>query len=452
MNHEDLTRLARWVIPGWVTITLLSIFVAIDYALSPDKSNIVRCFNRSMPELEVMDVITVTALLAALSISLGFIIYQIYYYFRWNSPFSREGSERTPFFNSPGRMKESIFVLSNIERRNLRNDWVDHILFDINHKYRWMYIELFLYDILLRLPNGHDWLKRYRYRMEILHTLGASSVAIVVSFIVYTVMKISMSCRLWAYGIGYVTLPLISYFVIHWLMDRENNLFRVLYTKSIDESRQKFCETIKDVLCDHINLNSLWGRIRSKFCLNCSCYSKCFSWNDNNDEEKTKESCCLPTSIIKVWHFIIAYPVYMLLSGIITIFFLSGSIIIKDEIIADNFYYFLALLLFVSVALILWILVHKDYKPTIIPNIAWFLSIIGTSLIIIETRKGMLPLYHLAKYRIVKETFMDNGFILNLLVFIFSAVLLSTNRSSARLEVISLVRYMILKYISNRDT
>ncbi len=492
MENEDLTRLARWVIPGWVAIALLIVFFAIDYEFSPNGRNVFKClYGNSIRTLSIQDTLSIIALLAALSVPLGFIIYQMYYYLRWNSPFSRYGSTpflsrygSTPFFNSPGRMRESNFVLvdfpdvsalysNSLDMDEWRKEWVEHILFAINHKFRWQYIELLFYDIIFGLSNGRQWLHRYRYRQEILHTLGAASVSVVISFFVYLLAKMSTEClKLPAKGVGYVLASLVVYFVIHWIMNEENETFRDLYEAKANESKRALQDKLRDVICNDGQfrggfIRKIWG----KLCIRCDF--------ENTKPGSIEISKCVFTEFIKIGRFIVPHPTYMATMAMLVIFVMSSSIFIDRQFLVHDTGYAILFIFIISIPLLLWISVYSDYKPTIVPNFVWFATIIAMSAIILYVRyhqhehsnflpwlnifssiglqrsgvnsiAGIVPIlgfvrkiFGFTHSVVIEEVFKDNGFIINLLVFILVASILSINRSTARLEVISLVRYIL---------
>ncbi len=477
MDNEDLTRLARWVIPGWVTIALFVTFLGIDYKLAPENRNVIQqSFGiKTLPG--VQDTLSIIALLAALSVPLGFVIYQVYYYLRWNSPFSRDGS--TPFFNTPGRMKEAEFVLADIMAEGKdklasdkwRKNWVEHILFSINHKFKWQYTELLLYENIFKMKNGKEILSRYRYRLEILHTIGATSVAVVISYLAYLSIKVSNKIApLSIEGIVYVFLSLAAYFTIHWLMNEENKVFRDLYLKPPSTAESIFKEKIK--VCDdnHKETKSSDGITKA-------------------DEEKNSPCGDIPTSFIKVGRFIVLYPTYMAVTWLIVVYVMSSSLFVNNNILSNHPTYIFIFMFLISIPLYLWISIHKKYKPTIIPNIIWFASIITASNLILYIRhshtlkhSSFFPVLttissiahniiatirhsHTLKHSLffpvlmtmssidhniigtqnikIEEIFADNGFLVNLLLFISVAGILSMNRSNARLEVISFARYII---------
>ena len=186
MRDQDLTRLARWVIPGWLSIFLILLYSFVDVAMAPSKQNVRPFFEHLLLLKEqTLDVSTAAALAAiflALSIPLGFLLYQVYFYFRWNSPFSAHGDN--PLFNSPGRFRDSQYLESVIE---CDKKWTNNILYKISHKYKWRYIELLFCDTIK--DENSIWFQRYRYLQEILHTLGAASVAVIFAFSVYIIFK-----------------------------------------------------------------------------------------------------------------------------------------------------------------------------------------------------------------------------------------------------------------------
>ncbi len=488
----NFARFARWAIPGWVAIALLLVFLVIDYKFAPNSRNIIKClYGNRFISLNIQDALSVIVLLVVLSIPLGFIIYQIYYYFRWNSPFSRDGSN--PFFNSPGRLRETNFVLVDFPDKSAlysnslgtdewRKEWIKHILFAINHKFRWRYIELLFYDTIFSMNNGRQWLYRYRYRQEILHTLGTVSVSVVISFVVYLLAKMSTEClKLPAKGVGYVFVFLMVYFVIHWLMHEENKTFWDLYEAKADESKRVLQGKFGDLMCENGQLRK--GFIRKmldKLCIKCD-----FEYIR---PESTEISKCVFTEFIKIRRFIVPHPTYMAVMAILVVFVMSSSIFIKYEFLVHDIGYVISFIFIINIPLLLWISIYRDYKPTIVPNLVWFALIIGTSAIILSIRyhqheylsffpelntfnnmgmqksevnsiSGNMPIvqfiYRLSgitENMLIEEVFRDNGFIINLIVFIFLAYILSMNRNSARLELLSLIRYTLDRSILKRGS
>ena len=478
----NFARFARWAIPGWVAIALLLVFLVIDYKFAPNSRNIIKClYGNRFISLNIQDALSVIVLLVVLSIPLGFIIYQIYYYFRWNSPFSRDGSN--PFFNSPGRLRETNFVLVDFSDKSAlysnslgtdewRKEWIKHILFAINHKFRWRYIELLFYDTIFSMNNGRQWLYRYRYRQEILHTLGTVSVSVAISFVVYLLAKMSTEClKLPAKGVGYVFVFLMVYFVTHWLMNVENETFWDLYEAKADKSKKVLQGKFRDLMCENDQLKE--GFIRKmlgKWCIWC-------------DFEDIKPRCVL-TEFIKIWRFIVPHPTYMVVMAMLAIFVMSSSIFIDYEFLVHDVVYVISLMFIISIPILLWISVYRDYRPTIVPNMVWFALIIETSAIILYVRyyqHGYLNLFPgsntfsnigmqdsgvnsiswnmyimhilgITENMLVEEVFRDNGFIINLIVFIFLAYILTMNRNSARLELLSLIRYTLDRSILKRGS
>ena len=484
----NFARFARWAIPGWVTIALLLVFLVIDYKFAPNGRNIIKCvYGNRFISLNIQDALSVIVLLVVLSIPLGFIIYQIYYYFRWNSPFSRDGSN--PFFNSPGRLRETNFVLVDFPDKSAlysnslgadewRKEWIKHILFAINHKFRWRYIELLFYDTIFSMNNGRQWLYRYRYRQEILHTLGTVSVSVAISFFVYLLAKMSTEClKLPAKGVGYVLASLVVYFVIHWIMDKENETFRDLYETRADKSKDVLRGKIGDIICKYGQLRKGFIRnILSRPCIECDI--------ESINPRSVDTPKCIFTEFVKIWRFIIPHPTYMVVMAMLSIFVMSSSIFIGYEFLVHDVVYVISFMFIISIPILLWISVYSDYRPTIVPNMVWFALIIETSAIILYVRyyqHGYLKLFPgsstfsnigvqdsgvnsiswnmyitrilgITENILVEEVLKDNGFIINLLVFIFLAYILSMNRNSARLELLSLIRYTLDRSILKRGS
>ncbi len=488
MEYEDLTRLARWVIPGWVTIALLSTFVAIDVSFSPPNGCLDR-YLKAIKLLTIQDILVVTALFAALSVPFGFVIYQLYFYMRWNSPFSRDGSGLV--FNSPGRMKESLYILADLDKDKIttrhknqkhsnnktwRNKWVGDILFSLNHKFRWQYIELLFFDVLFQSREGESWIKRYRYRQEILHTLGATSVATIVAFLVYIIAKIAVANDN-AHGAGYLLFSLVVYFVIIWTLNRENVVFRDMYATGTlsnkderESNRINLCEVFDMRICqdnvdDQDNSQTRESNlpikivmkkiIKSVTCIECPCFVTDEFHHGHETDSSTSQKCNFPTSFIRIGPFFVFYPTYMIITWAIVIFAFGSGVFVKD---ASPTLRWLILIIF-SIPLLLWIAIHRKYKPSIVPNVIWFISIISASIFIIYNKTcysyllGTRFMFNTFSPfgPVLQEIFTDNGFLLNMIIFSAISAILSSNRSTARLEVISLVRYTLNKFLMEQE-
>jgi hypothetical protein len=197
--ESDLSKLTRWIVPGWVALLSFLFFISVDMIhgdiLKPDiYESLLNSLGNAIGENSIMN----SLLIAASGIPIGFIVYQIYFYIRWNAPLSCHGL--IPGFSS-GRMDENDEILSNCSEAqnkyldNMREKfgYTDDDKYKSDHKYHWRFIELLFTDSCKTQDNDRSTVSfyaRYRYLHEITHTLGASTVAIVLGFLCYMVLKI----------------------------------------------------------------------------------------------------------------------------------------------------------------------------------------------------------------------------------------------------------------------
>jgi hypothetical protein len=192
----DANKLLRWAIPGWVTFLSILIYFSIDMALNTQGILVqsIRCIvENNSPLLGTFGITGTSLLIAVVGFPLGFLIYQIYYYSRWNSPLSSEG---LPFYSEYGRNDEQKRMLNDISNQQLiigPGSWRDKIVndkrFKSSHQYTAGYLDPLFLEILSRDNKGEKIYRRYLYLNEILHILGASIVGINIGFFLYAFLK-----------------------------------------------------------------------------------------------------------------------------------------------------------------------------------------------------------------------------------------------------------------------
>lgn len=200
MKDNEQSRFIRWGIPGWMMFLAFASYIAIDILLSPEPQKnsleilleqfvLYTTSNAAISALVVL-------LVAAAGVPLGFFLYQIYFYIRWNSPFSRDGF-LPPFI--VGRWEELDKILDNINVRALagndpwRKKVIKDPMFAIDHGLKWRYIEYFFIETLQKVennPSGSNLYSRYRYLMDILHILGAGLFGIYAGYLGYLFAKV----------------------------------------------------------------------------------------------------------------------------------------------------------------------------------------------------------------------------------------------------------------------
>lgn len=201
MKENEQSRFIRWGVPGWMMLLAFLYYSIIDILLSSDsKSNKLFSFIMGLGTNSILTTsalgAVVALLVAASGIPLGFFIYQIYFYIRWNSPFSRHGL-MPPLI--AGRLNDLERTMDGIDEADLvnndtwRKDWISNPLYSKDHGWKWRYIENYFTEILLRIDNqfdGASLLLRYRYLLDLLHTLGASLFGIYFGYLGYLMFKV----------------------------------------------------------------------------------------------------------------------------------------------------------------------------------------------------------------------------------------------------------------------
>jgi len=192
-DDTDLTKLARWIVPGWIALLSFVAFVVLDAVCSPPgSSSTYPSLAAFVSALSGLDPILAAILFAGSGVPLGFLIYQAYFFIRWNSPFSRDGL-LPPLIT--GRMDDLDRAMRSLQESDLtgkeqwRTEWVGHPLFKRDHGFRWRYFELLFAEAAQRIDSAFEGASgvygRHRYLHEIVHTLGASVAAVYLGFLGY---------------------------------------------------------------------------------------------------------------------------------------------------------------------------------------------------------------------------------------------------------------------------
>jgi hypothetical protein len=235
--NDDFLRLARWVVPGWTCIGAFVAFIALDIISSPTgQPHIYQSLNIFISSItRDMGSVEATLLIFIGGIPLGFSIYQVYFFLRWNSPFARNGL--ISFI--PGRTLDLDLSTLDIEKKSLvrnqkwRKNWVFHPLYESDHGFRWRYIELFFNEAVQKVDveNPGFTYSRHRYLHEIVHTLGASIGAVYIGFAGYFLIKLDKQ-HFFAGGYLLFTIAIMgTLFVLMYLEDKK----RIDSLKSLGE-------------------------------------------------------------------------------------------------------------------------------------------------------------------------------------------------------------------------
>jgi hypothetical protein len=223
MKNDDLTKLARWIVPGWMSILAFCAFVAIDVVFTMNgQPHLFTDLNGFLKSIAKINTGMITILIAVAGIPVGFVIYQAYFFLRWNSPFSRDGLIAL----IPGRLKDlnrSTLDLSkeklSVNNKTWRKKLLHHPLYEIDHGFKWRYIETLFIQACQEIDSefgGLSIYSRHRYLHEVVHTLGASIGAIYFGFGAYLLFKVLQEGLPISYLIGAYILVGGFFGLIHY--------------------------------------------------------------------------------------------------------------------------------------------------------------------------------------------------------------------------------------------
>lgn len=180
MNNSNYLR---WGIPGWTLFFSLVLFIIIDLLLGNDDA-MFQLVSESSNTFNLIEAALSIALVAGAGIPIGFLLYQIYYYIRWNSPSSNNGL--LLLFN--GRNKELQNTLNGLDIKDITEEKGFTIKTE-DHREMWDFISPMLIEAISNEKGSKYLENRHRYLLDILHSLGTSYLGIVLGFGTYLILK-----------------------------------------------------------------------------------------------------------------------------------------------------------------------------------------------------------------------------------------------------------------------
>lgn len=211
MAEKSTFALIRWGVPGWTMAIAFVSLVFLDY-LSANDTRMFELLNTFFSSCNSVQALSIGVLFTAAGIPIGYIIYQIYYYLRWNSPYSTNGLF-PPLIH--GRHAEISDVTRGIEIELLSggHSWKRDLLSNTDHRKSWHLVTQLINDALLSFDkNGHI-LERHRSLVDILNSLGASHLGFLAGFVLYLLIKWKLGqAELWWTGIatGFLFLVVLT--------------------------------------------------------------------------------------------------------------------------------------------------------------------------------------------------------------------------------------------------
>lgn len=218
MNLRDQTSFIRWGIPGWVFLAAFFLFVADDTLVNANK-NLLTQLEQVFKSASDWQSLVAGLVLAGIGIPVGYLIYQLYFYVRWNSPVSTRGLF-PPFIL--GRAAEISDTLRDIKRQQLAFglDWRRELIANPNdHRADWHYLSIVLGEALRFLDDKGNLSARHSYLLDVLHSLGAAEVATILAFGAYSLTKWQTQ----TFNLTWVVFPVIFTFATIMLLSRQDN-------------------------------------------------------------------------------------------------------------------------------------------------------------------------------------------------------------------------------------
>jgi len=203
--NKNIDTFARWGMPGWSAIIGFLIFVLVDY-LSANNSTMYNKINGVFVSDGIWQLTIAALLIAGAGIPLGFIIYQLYFYLRWNSPVSEDGLLPPLIVGRHAELDDTLQTLS-IKDIALDEEWRKKLLPEgSDHRSIWLYMGPFLVDTLIKADASNTVYDRHSYLMNMLHALGASHLGIIIGYSSYLLLK-------WKLGQSELWWMAVSFFV-----------------------------------------------------------------------------------------------------------------------------------------------------------------------------------------------------------------------------------------------
>jgi hypothetical protein len=189
VQANDASQILRWGTPGWVCILALLLFTLIDGLFSVLLGEKTILFLRIIESGK--DSLGVAALVAGAGVPIGYLLYQIYFYIRWNWPFAAKG---ILFLHGRERDISETIVGVPIDRLSMSEIWRKEYIDSAgafldgrvaDHKKAWYFLESLFLDYSSTSDAARLLYDRSRYLLDILHALGTGMFALICGGILY---------------------------------------------------------------------------------------------------------------------------------------------------------------------------------------------------------------------------------------------------------------------------
>lgn len=227
----ETMQILRWGTPGWTLFVAFIMFVFID-ALVSDSILFVRIIDL----IKSPGAFGAAALVVGSGVPVGFVLYQIYFFFRWLSP--------TENFFVGNIIVESLEGVEEKEQKVLLESCITKKK-PIIGDYRWYILENFLLFLASIDETSKTMYNRSRYLLDLLHTLGTATFAIILGWVFYLIVKKSLQQLDIASVIItlVVAIPLIIIFIANYINVQSQIIYlhNYLLRKHIEDKITSFC-------------------------------------------------------------------------------------------------------------------------------------------------------------------------------------------------------------------
>lgn len=174
----------RWGIPGWILVASFMIFVALD-ALSAHDNTVFAFLESVFSADSFWQAALFGFLVAGSAIPIGYLLWQIYFYVRWNSPVSK-GGLWPPFIE--GRSTE---FMKGIEGIDFPEQITPLLKIDKDdYKTVWKFVATVLHEAIHQVSGDPESaIKRHSFLINTFHSLGASMLGAAFGFGIYMILK-----------------------------------------------------------------------------------------------------------------------------------------------------------------------------------------------------------------------------------------------------------------------
>lgn len=404
MKESDLTKLTRWIVPGWIAIISFYGLVLVDMLFTlPGQPMLFPDITQFLNQYSDLTGLLITIIVGATGVPIGFIIYQIYFFLRWNSPFSRDGLI-PPMLS--GRMQDLERTMAGLELSDLTGEsewkekWTTDPLFQRDHGIRWRFIENSFNEAAQILDSTYSAVSIYakhRYLHEITHTLGASIIAVYLGYVGYFALKISTE-----------KLSLPIYLLVLFVFG--GFLFYLLNREDDFKQQTKFSEKI----------------------LNSRSMKKAMS-NDPIPTFTVSLKIPFKKALVEIS---VTHPSAILVFGLLVIHFLNNPVLIVTHSNQDLFFRVISALIII----ILWI----SSKSKISSAYRAGDGIGLLSSLIVAIILTQLP-FDFKKW-------IDWSYFSTMSIFLASILILYKNRQNAKDDMLALENYTLKRYFQNEES